>query len=318
LEREKLAIWRAGRFAIWTTVGVALVAAALAIVPAGRAAPQRDAHKRVISLNPSLTAIMLAIGAGESLVGVDTYSARQQPAVENLPRVGGLFNPSLEAVVSLQPDLVVLVPSAEQRDFRERLESLRIDVAAFKNFSFEEVLENIERLGDLTGHRSEALARIEAVRETQIRVERAAATRAGGGTSRARVIMVLQRDPLFVVGGRNFIDTMMKSTGVFNVAAEFSEPYPRVAMEWLIAARPEIIVDLSPEAQQSMGFWKRWSNLPAVQQGRLVALDSATISLPGPNLDRSLEILADAFWHDGAAQESIDVAAPGGKGSVAP
>ncbi len=73
--------------------------------------------KRVVSLNPSLTSILVALGAADALVGVDDFSARQEPGVAGLPRVGGLYDPNLEAVVTLRPDLVVLVHSVQQRDF---------------------------------------------------------------------------------------------------------------------------------------------------------------------------------------------------------
>jgi len=76
---------------------------------------------RVVSMNPSLTRMLIALGAQQVLVGVDEYSADHEPAVAALPRVGGLFNPSLEAVLALEPDLVVVVPSVQQRDFRARL-----------------------------------------------------------------------------------------------------------------------------------------------------------------------------------------------------
>ena len=280
---------------------------------ASAGAPDR-ATKRVVSLNPSLTSILLAIGATETLVGVDEYSARQHEAVASLVRVGGLFNPSLEAVVSLQPDLVILVPGAEQRDFRQRLEALKIRVEPFENTSFDAVLENIERLGALTGRGPEARARIEAIHNTRSRVEGSVASLLGEKRSRPKLAMVLQRDPLYVTGGRNFIDTMLRSAGGENVAGGFSEPYPRVAMEWFIAARPEIIIDLSPEAQQSMEFWNRWPNIPAVKKTALVSLDAETISMPGPDLDRSLEILARAIW--GEAWDDVWVEAPSSSSKV--
>src|SRR5262245_42468166 len=95
----------------------ALVLTALLVAAAAAAAPPAPAPaKRVVSLNPSLTATLIALDASALLVGVDDYSARQQPSVRELPAVGGLFNPSLEAIVALAPDLVVLVPGAQQRD----------------------------------------------------------------------------------------------------------------------------------------------------------------------------------------------------------
>ena len=96
--------------------------------------------QRVVSMNPSLTAILLAIGARSSLVGVDEFSSREQPAIADLPTVGGLYNPGLEAVVALGPDLVVLVPSAEQRDFRARLATLEIPFLELNPVRFEIVV----------------------------------------------------------------------------------------------------------------------------------------------------------------------------------
>jgi iron complex transport system substrate-binding protein len=251
---------------------------------------------RVISLNPSLTAILLAIERGDVLVGVDDFSAQQIPAVSGLPRVGGLFNPSLEAVVALEPDLVVLVPSAEQRDFQLRLDELGIAVEIFQNFQFDQVLENITRLGTLTGAGKAAAERVAGIEGTRAAVERAIATLQNEGAQRPSIAMVLQRDPLYVVGGENFIDTMLRIAGTQNIAAEYSEAYPRVAMEWLVAQSPQLLVDLSPEASGTMAFWQRWPNIAAVKNDRLLSLDAALISMPGPDLDRSLLLLARTFW----------------------
>ncbi len=277
----------------------ALAAAALAFASLSAGAqeiPAEPPPARIISLNPSLTAIVLAIGQGERLVGVDDFSAQQISAVAELPRVGGLFNPSLEAVVALEPDLVVLVPSAEQRNFRERLDELKIAVEVFRNFQFAEVLENITRLGSLTGGRRRAAQRVGAIERMRLAVERSVASLARGAGPPPSVALVLQRDPLFVVGGGNFIDTMLQIAGTRNVAAEYREPYPRVAMEWLVAASPQLLVDLSPEARDAMAFWKRWPTIEAVKNERLVALDPEQISLPGPDLDRALLLLARTFW----------------------
>ena len=101
------------------------------------------------------------------LVGVDSWSQKQRSAVAKLPDVGGLFDPSLEGVVALEPDLVVLTPSVEQRDFRSRLEALGIRVAGFENVRFDEVLSNILNLGVLVDREAEARVRVLAIRATR-------------------------------------------------------------------------------------------------------------------------------------------------------
>ena len=246
--------------------------------------------QRIVSLNPSLTAILLALGAGDRLVGVDDFSARQLEEVAHLPRVGGLFNPSLEGVVALEPDAVVVVPSVEQRDLRSRLEGMHIRVLAFENIRFDQVLANIAGLGELVGRQPQAERRIETIRRT-----RSAVTRATAGRRRVPMIMVIQRDPIFIVGSGSFIAEMLTAVGADNLGAEFDDAYPRVAVEWLLAAAPEVLLDLTPESQEPLAYWSRWPALPAVVSGRVLRLDPERVTLPGPQLDDSLEALAIAL-----------------------
>ncbi len=265
---------------------------------------------RIVSLNPSLTSILIALEAGDRLVGVDDFSARLEPTVADLPRVGGLFNPSLEAVVSLRPDVVVLVPSVEQRDFRARLEDLGVRVQVFRNFLFVEVLSNIEELGALLGREREAKARVAAIEARRRAISNAVAALQGPGGESPGVVLVLQRDPLFVVGSGNFIDEMLASVGVRNLGGEFQDPYPRVSMEWLIAAAPDVLVDLGPDAGSSLDYWRQWGAIPAVAGERLVALDAEVISMPGPHLDDTLDILARAIWGEEIEPMLASEAAP--------
>ncbi len=246
--------------------------------------------ERVVSLNPSLSAIAISLGAGERLVGVDDWSARQEPSLSDRPRVGGLYDPSLEAVVALQPDLVMWVPSAEQRDFRERVEALGIRLEAFDNVSFDQVLENIERVGRLLDREEEARRRIDAIGQARTRVQAAVES-----LPSPRTLLVLQRSPLFIAGGRNFIDEMVAAAGGENLGRAFGDGYPRVAMEWAIEAAPEVILDLGPDPEGARRFWERWESLPAVRDGRVQTLEAALVSLPGPYLDRSLVLLASAL-----------------------
>jgi iron complex transport system substrate-binding protein len=258
----------------------------LAALPAASAPPAR----RVVSLNPSLTATLIALGAGDQLVGVDDYSARQQSAVRELPAVGGLFNPSLEAILALTPDLVVLVPSAQQRDLRARLEALGVEVLALPNITLAELLGSIQTLGARVGRETAARER---VREIESAWQRAAAE--SRKRPRVRTVLVLQRDPLYVIGRGSFIDSMLEAAGAENPGKEFAEAYPRASLEWLIAAAPELILDASEDPGDPVAYWARWPSLPAVTSGRVQRIAASQVTLPGPYPERSLATLAEAI-----------------------
>jgi ABC-type Fe3+-hydroxamate transport system substrate-binding protein len=259
-----------------------------------------DRRPRVVSLNPSLTAILLALDAADVLVGVDDFSAAEEERVAHLPRVGGLFNPSLEGVAALQPDIVVLVPSVEQRDFRERLGLLGVEVVAFDNIRFEQVLHNIAELGALVGRSERAAERIAA-----IRASRAAAEEFARGKPRPRTVIVLQRDPVFVVGNGSFLDELLAAAGADNLGAQFDDAYPQVAVEWLVDAAPEVLIDMTDEPGDPLAFWSRWPAIPAVAARRVMHLDPTTVILPGPSLDRSLAAIAAALHGPSAAASLV-------------
>jgi iron complex transport system substrate-binding protein len=244
---------------------------------------------RVVSLNPSLTEILLALGARPALVGVDDYSAKASPEVAELPRVGGLFDPSLEAIVALEPDLVALVPSAEQRDLRARLEALGIPVLALENHTLTQLLTSIETLGARVGRSAPARERVVAIHRALADAEHAAR-----GRARVRAVLVLQREPLFLVGRGSYLDSLLTAAGADNAAAGFPDAYPRVDLEWLIAAAPELILDASEDPEPAQAYWRRWPSLPAVAAGRVVTLVASEVTLPGPHLERALAILARA------------------------
>ncbi len=180
-----------------------LLASGLLVLALALASGAAQAAPRVVSLNPSLTAIVLALGAGDTLVGVDDWSARQQPGMHERPTVGGLFDPNLEAIVALAPDVVVLVPGAQQRSVADRLRGLGVEVLELPNISLEELLGSIEALGRVVERPEAAAARAGAIREAWARAERAAA-----GGPRPRTVLVLQRDPLYLVGRGSFLECL--------------------------------------------------------------------------------------------------------------
>jgi iron complex transport system substrate-binding protein len=262
------------------------------------------AIRRVVSLNPSLTAITLALGAGDRLVGVDDYSARIEENVAALPRVGGLFSPNLEAVVALEPDVVVVVPSVAQRDFRQRLEGLGVRVEVFENIRFDDVLENIERLGRILGREQAAAARIAAIEAARVR-----AREVGSQREHPSAVIVIQREPLYVVGRGSFMAEMLTMLGAANLGDAFDEAYPRAAEEWLVDVAPEVLIDMTEGGSPARAYWSRHGSLPAVRDGRVQAVPPGAVSLPGPDLDRSLAVLAGALYGEEARREVADDAA---------
>lgn len=280
-------------------------------------APAEGDRLRVVSLNPALTAILLALGAGDTLVGVDSWSHEQRPELASLPDVGGLFDPSLEGVVALEPDLVVLTPSVEQRDFHSQLEALGIRVAGFENIRFDEVLSNILDLGVLVDREAEARARVLTIRATRTAVANVAASR-----ERVRCLVVLQRDPVFVVGASSFIDEMLETAGCTNLGRKLGEGYPRAALEWVVAQAPDVVFDTSRDAETQgvRDYWQRWKALPAVKTGRVLPIDAEKLTLPGPALDGALRELARALH--GATVEAeiaaaLEVVAPAASAAAA-
>ncbi|MFP6656439.1 MAG: helical backbone metal receptor [Myxococcota bacterium] len=253
-------------------------------VPAAIASPPR-----LVSLNPSLSAIVLRLGAGESLVGVDEMSARLMPELASLPRVGGLFDPGYESIVSLRPDRVLLVAGIDQQTHAARLEKLGLEVEIYRNQRLDEVLENIERLGALLDRDHQAGERID-----QILAMRRAVSTACMNLPRPRIVAVVDRSPLFIVGGQTFLDEMLEVVGADNLGRQLAEGYPRASIEWLISSRPALLLDMTPGATRANEFWSRWPSIPAVAAGRVVDVDASRISLPGPDLDRALHSLAVA------------------------
>jgi iron complex transport system substrate-binding protein len=240
-------------------------------------------------MNPSLTETLVALDAAGVLVGVDEYSARLEPAVKGVPVVGGLFNPSLEAVVALTPDLVVLVPGAEQRSVAERLTALGVPVLLLPNITLEQALASIETLGSRVDRVEAARRRVDEIRATWREVRRASAKRPPIPT-----VLVLQRDPLYVVGPGSFIDEMLRAAGARNLASALKDPYPQAGVEWLIDVAPRVILDATEDPETPERYWARWPSIPAVAASGAVAI-RPDVMRPGPWIDKSLRAVAAAL-----------------------
>lgn len=275
-----------------------LLAAALACArPPAQAGPTGGAPQRIVSLTPALTEILFAVGAGDRVVGVTQY-CDFPPEAKAKPKVGGYVNPSVEAVLALEPDLVLVSPGPGNRDsaLALRRAGLRLEIVPAE--TLEESLAAIERVArvvgvDAMGHELAAAvrARLDAVAKRVL------------GAPRVRTLFCVQTDPIIAAGRDTLPSQILELAGGTNVVE--LPRYPRLDVEAVAGAKPELILqarmDLSgTSAHTEDAFWKRWPTIPAVASGRVVVLPDDLALRPGPRVADAVEELA-AILHGGAA-----------------
>mgnify|MGYP001059117919 CR=1 FL=1 len=263
----------------------------------GREVSITSRPERIISLAPSITEILFAIGAGERVVG-NTSFCNYPPEAAELPKIGG-YTPDLinfEAIVDLQPDLVI-VGEFEQEPVIATLEQLGIPVVGLVATTIDEVYSSIEQIGAITGNGQEAAAVVEAMRS---RIEAISSKVADlPADQRPRVFWEVFDEPLITIGPSSFISQLIERAGGVNIFADQSEAYPQVSHESVVALDPEVILgtleQAEPLAPERVAQRPGWSNISAVQNGRIHLLDSDPVSRAGPRLADALEAMLAAL-----------------------
>ncbi len=259
---------------------------------AGRKLYFAQPPRRVLSLAPSLTEMLFAIGLDEQIVGVTNF-CNYPPAAANKPKVG-YTHPNLESLLALRPDMVAAPGELLRADVLAKLEELKVPTFVFEAKSLEHVLAHMHTLGRIFERSSAADALTRHMRERIAEVSRRVESR-----ERKRVLYVLSSQPLITVGPNSYIHQMIELAGGINVAAGTSGPYPRLNMETVLEKDPEVLVfpvgstESVPESEQQT--WKRWTGLSAVQRQRLHVVSSDALNRPGPRVVDGLEQLAHAI-----------------------
>ncbi len=287
-------------------VATAVIVAGLALITAaagaftlddqtGRTLALPGPPRRIVSLVPSATEVLFAIGAQDRLVGVTDFC--DFPAEARLkPRVGGMISPSLEAIVALRPDVVVATPAGNREDTLAQLGRLRIPVFAVNAESLREVLDLVDRLGRLAGRPAQADALAEHLRARVREVRQRVAS-----LPRPRVLYVLWPEPLIVPGRGALVTELIELAGGRSVTADAASGYPRYSTEAAVAHAPEVIV-LARHGHQPMpvnaDVWRRFTDLPAVRGRRLHTVDRDVFHRYGPRVVDGLEQLARMLHPD--------------------
>ncbi|MBN2450350.1 MAG: ABC transporter substrate-binding protein [Lentisphaeria bacterium] len=275
---------------------------------------------RIVSLAPSITEVLFAVGLGDAVAGVTRYCDHPAEA-RTRPQVGGYFDPNYEAIVALDPDLVILL--LEHQAPRQVLAGQGIEVLAVNHGTIEGILDSIRSIGEAggAGDRADAL-----LRQIRSRVEAVAArTR---DLPRVRVLLVVGRDvtvpaieEVYIAGNAGWYSELIELAGGTN-AYRGSVASPKVSAEGILTMDPEVIVEVlgdvtdpSLDGGKAAAGWQALPRVRAVQQGRVHLFRDEFAVIPGPRFVLVLEKLArvlhpEVDW-DAARLRARETSAPG-------
>jgi iron complex transport system substrate-binding protein len=273
---------------------------------AGRKLYVAKAPTRIVSLAPSITEMLFALGLDEQIVGVTEF-CDFPPAARSKPKVG-YSHPNVEALAALQPDLVLAPKEFLRADLLAKLEQLKIPTFILEAKRIEDIPLHIQTLGRIVERAPEAGVVVQAMRERLAQLRRKVESLAP-----RRVLYVLNSQPLITVGPGSFIHQMIGLAGGTNIAAQAGTPYPRLNMEMVLQENPEVLlfpagsVESIPSSEQQQ--WQRWTSLSAIQHQRIHEVSANLLNRPGPRIVEGLEHLARAI-HPQAFRQAGDTAHP--------
>lgn len=235
---------------------------------------------RIVSLAPHVTETLFAAGAGARIVGVVDYSDFP-PAAQQLPRVGGYSKLDLEAIAVLKPDLAVGWASGNSPAHIEKLRALGIPVYLVQPERIDDVAANLERYGALAG--TAAVARGAAA---SFRNRLAELRKKYGTQPKVRVFYQIWKQPLTTVGGGQVISDAIRLCGGENVFADLKPLAPKISIEAVLAADPEVIIasGMGESRPEWVDDWRQWANLTAVKRDNLFFIPPDLIQRHTPRL----------------------------------
>lgn len=259
---------------------------------AGRPVRLPRPARRIVSLIPSANETLLALGAGDRIVGRTRYD--QEPALQGLPSVGGGLDPSLETLIALRPELVVAWEGERSRGLRPRLAEMGIPVFGLAADDTADVFRSIQQLGTLSGreHAADSLA-------ASIRSELAALRASVRGRPAPSVFYVVWDDPPMTAGPNTFIGQLIEVAGGRNVFPDAPADWPNVSLEEVVRRQPDFVVFAKGEGDtrslEALRSAPGWRELRAVREGRVIWIPARLMERPGPQIGRAARALRDAL-----------------------
>jgi iron complex transport system substrate-binding protein len=249
---------------------------------------------RIVSLNPTTTELLYAIGAGSRVVG-RTHWDLWPAEVRAVPDLGPGIRPNVEAVIAARPDLVLLYASQDNRDAARRLRAAGIHTASYKVDRIADFRRVVSALGVLTGDTAAARLTADTVSATLERVRAATAS-----LPHPRVFWPLWESPLLTVGGGSFLNELLQIAGARNVYDSLPQPSPAVAFEDLLARDPDVVL-VNPSSRARILADPKWRTLRAVREGHVLGIDTTIVNGPSNRVGTSASNLANLL-HPGVVK----------------
>lgn len=248
--------------------------------------------QRIISLIPSGTETLVALGVADRIVGRTRYDV--EPQVQSATLVGGGIDPSLETIVGLHPDLVLTWENDKRLLVRNKLAQLGVPVFTVRTEDTSDVFRAIHTLGRLTGRDSAAIALSSTLHLALDTIHRSVA-----GKPRPTVLFVVYNNPPMTAGPTTFIGQLISLAGGKSISDDATTLWPNVAIEELVRRQPDIIViPVGEFKSNSLARFRAtpgWRDLTAIKEGHVLLIDADLATRPGPRIVESARMLRDAF-----------------------
>ena len=265
---------------------------------------------RIVSLAPSLTEILFALGLDDQIVGV-TLNSDYPPAAQKKTKIGTFWQPDIEAVIAAKPDLVITLQIEQQKNAADSLRRLGYNVLTLKIEKIEDLFTAIQKIGTATDCKQRAAKLSEDI-SSQLNYSKSK-SREGSRTAptRPRVLWVVQAEPLRVAGRKTFINEFIELLGGENAIGPTIQRYPPIGTEELLACNVEVIIqsamgktDIGQQQQQAKVFWSKWASLPAVKNKKIYVVNSDTVLRLGPRLPQGVEMVGRCLHPDTSIKSS--------------
>ncbi|MCV2359608.1 helical backbone metal receptor [Paucibacter sp. TC2R-5] len=253
------------------------VAAPINIVDdAGHTLRLSEPPRRIITLLPSLTETVCALGACDRLVGVDRYSNYPE-SVNKLPKLGGLDDTQIETVVALRPDVVIVAPSSRVQD---RLSSLGLKVLVLETRSQEDVRRVLGKVGEMLG--------VSEPQKVWLSIDAAIAQAAASVPAEVKGMSVYYEvdSAPFAAGESSFIGETLARLGLKNIVGKELGPFPKLNPEFIVRADPQIIM-VAQRSSVNLPSRPGWAGIRALREQRLCVFakeESEVMGRPGPRM----------------------------------